>query len=69
MNPSPSDLDAVGLALEVARAGPAEEVPIGAVVLDPAGRVIGTGSNERVTLAMTPYIAEARRTVNAASRH
>jgi tRNA(adenine34) deaminase len=46
---SASDADAVGLALDVARTAPATEVPIGAVVLDPSGRVIGTGHNERET--------------------
>ena len=51
MNPSSADLHAIGLALEVARAAPADEVPIGAVVLDPAGRVLGRGFNERETRA------------------
>ena len=43
------DLDAVGLALDAARAADPSEVPIGAVVLDPTGRVIATGANERET--------------------
>jgi tRNA(adenine34) deaminase len=43
------DLDAIGLALEAARAADPAEVPIGAVVLDPTGRVIATGANERET--------------------
>jgi len=47
LNPSAADLDAIGLALEAARATPADDVPIGAVVLDPSGRVLGTGFNER----------------------
>ena len=51
MNPSDSDAAAVGLALDVARRAPADEVPIGAVVLDPSGAVIGSGFNERVTHA------------------
>jgi len=51
VNPSASDLDAVALALDVARATPPDEVPVGAVVLDPSGRVIGSGFNERVTAA------------------
>ncbi len=43
-----TDVDAVRLALrEARRAGEAGEVPIGAVVLDPSGEVIGVGCNER----------------------
>jgi tRNA(adenine34) deaminase len=49
--PSSADLNAVGLALDVARAAPPGEVPVGAVVLDAAGVVIGTGHNERETAA------------------
>jgi len=46
-----SDADAIGMALqEAGRADPAE-VPIGAVVLDPSGRVVATGHNERETAA------------------
>lgn len=42
------DVDAVGAALDVARAALAHgEVPIGAVVLDPSGAVIATAHNER----------------------
>jgi tRNA(adenine34) deaminase len=41
------DEDAIGLALEAARAADPSEVPIGAVVLDPSGRLIATGHNER----------------------
>jgi tRNA(adenine34) deaminase len=37
------------LALEAARAAGPDEIPVGAVVLDPAGRVLATGHNERVT--------------------
>src|SRR3954454_12275034 len=49
--PPRSDADAIGMALqEAGRADPAE-VPIGAVVLDPSGRVIGTGHNEREAAA------------------
>ncbi len=44
----PADADAVRLALDQARLALARgEVPIGAVVLDPAGRVIASGHNER----------------------
>jgi tRNA(adenine34) deaminase len=45
--PRRSDADAVGLALDEARRGDPAEVPIGAVVLDPFGRVLATGHNER----------------------
>ena len=42
------DADAIGAALEVARAaGGVGEIPVGAVVLDPAGRVIAAAHNER----------------------
>lgn len=42
------DVDAVGAALEVARAALENgEVPIGAVVLDPSGAVIARAHNER----------------------
>jgi tRNA(adenine34) deaminase len=45
--PAASDADAIGLALELAgRAGP-DEIPVGAVVLDASGQVIGAGWNER----------------------
>lgn len=48
MKPTAADEAAVRRALgEAARALPAGDVPIGAVVLDPAGRVIGTGHNRR----------------------
>jgi tRNA(adenine34) deaminase len=48
VQPRPSDVDAVRLALDEARrALAAGEVPIGAVVLSPDGVVLGTGSNER----------------------
>jgi tRNA(adenine34) deaminase len=49
--PRRSDADAVGLALDEARRGDPAEVPIGAVVLDPSGRVLATGRNERETAA------------------
>ena len=43
-----SDVAAMRLALDAARAIPADgDVPIGAVVLSPAGDVIATGHNER----------------------
>ncbi len=51
MIPRRSDADAIGLALEEARRADPSEVPIGAVVLDPSGRVLGTGHNERETAA------------------
>jgi tRNA(adenine34) deaminase len=38
---------AMRLALEQAAAGPAAEVPVGAVVLDQAGSVLGSGHNRR----------------------
>jgi tRNA(adenine34) deaminase len=45
---SPSDAAAVGLALDVARAALGyDEVPVGAVVLDPAGQVIAAAHNAR----------------------
>lgn len=48
MQVRPEDVAAVRLAVEEARrAREAGEVPIGAVVLDPSGAVIGTGRNER----------------------
>ena len=48
MQPRPLDVDAVRRALhEARRALAADEVPIGAVVLDPAGELIGVGRNER----------------------
>ena len=48
MQPRHSDVDAVRRALDLAReAGGRGEVPIGAVVVDEAGVVIGSGSNER----------------------
>jgi tRNA(adenine34) deaminase len=51
VTPSAADLTAVGLALEAARATPADEVPVGAVVLDPAGQVLASAHNERVAAA------------------
>ena len=43
-----TDEAAVGLALEIARgASVFDDVPVGAVVLDPSGRVIGSAHNER----------------------
>jgi tRNA(adenine34) deaminase len=43
-----SDADAVALALDVARASVgSDEVPVGAVVLDQAGTVIGSSANAR----------------------
>jgi tRNA(adenine34) deaminase len=48
VQPRPQDVDAVRRALhEARRALDAGEVPIGAVVLDPDGALIGVGSNER----------------------
>jgi tRNA(adenine34) deaminase len=48
VQPRPHDVDAVRRALDEARAASdAGEVPIGAVVLDADGVVIGTGRNER----------------------
>jgi tRNA(adenine34) deaminase len=48
VQPRPQDVDAVRRALhEAHRALDSGEVPIGAVVLDPVGEVIGTGRNER----------------------
>lgn len=48
MDPTAADEAAVRRALvEAGRAMPTGDVPIGAVVLDPAGRVIGTGHNRR----------------------
>ena len=46
------DAAAIGHALEVARsAADSDEIPVGAVVLDPAGRIIATAHNERVDRA------------------
>jgi len=47
LNFTASDLAALGLALEVAGSTPAEDVPIGAVVLSPSGDVIASATNER----------------------
>jgi tRNA(adenine34) deaminase len=48
VEPTADDEAAVRRALaEAGRALPAGDVPIGAVVLDPAGRVIGAGHNRR----------------------
>ena len=48
MQVRPDDVDAVRRALdEAARAAESGEVPIGAVVVDATGAVIGTGRNER----------------------
>jgi tRNA(adenine34) deaminase len=45
---TPADESAVRRALDVARAmGDSPDVPIGAVVLDPSGTVIGVGANTR----------------------
>jgi tRNA(adenine34) deaminase len=45
---SPQDDAGIALALEQARLAPASgDVPVGAVVLDPDGRVLGSGRNER----------------------
>jgi tRNA(adenine34) deaminase len=49
VTPADSDAAALGLALDAARAAGPEEVPVGAVVLDAAGRVVATGANERET--------------------
>ena len=47
MKPSAADQNAIGAALDLAgRAGP-DEVPVGAVVLDPSGRVVASAHNER----------------------
>jgi Cytosine/adenosine deaminases len=46
------DVDAIGHALEVARAAAdSDEIPVGAVVLDAAGRVVAAAHNERVDRA------------------
>jgi tRNA(adenine34) deaminase len=43
-----ADFDAMGVALDLARtAAKLDEVPVGAVVLDPAGKVMSSGYNER----------------------
>ena len=48
VQPRPADVDAVRRALhEALIAGASGEVPIGAVVLDPSGALIGAGRNER----------------------
>ena len=48
MHPRPQDVDAVRRALDEARrAAGSGEVPIGAVVVDATGAVLGTGRNER----------------------
>ncbi len=48
VKPSPADEAAIRLALaEAVRALPDRDVPIGAVVLDPSGAVLGTGFNRR----------------------
>ena len=48
VQPRPADVDAVRRALDEARAAAAlGEVPIGAVVVDASGAVIGAGRNER----------------------
>jgi tRNA(adenine34) deaminase len=45
-----SDVAAMGLALDLAaRAAALGEIPVGAVVLDAAGAVLGAGANERET--------------------
>lgn len=46
MKPTAADVEAMGLALAEARLS-GDDVPIGAVVLDASGRVIGRGHNER----------------------
>ena len=46
MTARPEDLIALALT-EAAAAGRAGEIPIGAVVLDPSGRIVGRGGNER----------------------
>ena len=48
MNPEPRDLDAMDRALALAReAAAVGEIPVGAVVVDAAGRVVGEGRNLR----------------------
>ena len=48
MNPNSSDIALVRRALVLAEeAGAAGEVPVGALVVDPAGAVIGSGRNRR----------------------
>lgn len=48
MQPGTGDLAAMHAALQVARlAGRSADVPVGAVVLDPGGTVIGQGQNQR----------------------
>jgi tRNA(adenine34) deaminase len=48
VKPTPADAAAMRLALDVARGALAsDDVPVGAVVLDPAGAVIGSAHNRR----------------------
>lgn len=48
MKPTRADESAIRAALEVALAAPATgDVPIGALVLDPTGAIIGSGANRR----------------------
>lgn len=46
--PLPSEIKAMGLALHEAQlAAEAGEIPVGAILLDPNGQVLGTGRNSR----------------------
>jgi tRNA(adenine34) deaminase len=57
--PSPTDADLMRQALDLAVAAAAEgDVPVGAVVVDAAGTVIGTGRNPRERDADPPGHAE-----------
>lgn len=63
-----SDLDAMHAALALAReAGEAGEVPIGAVVLNASGNVVGFGRNEREASADPTAHAEVMALRSAAS--
>ena len=47
--PEPEEQDAalIGRALEVAATTPGQDIPVGAVVLDPAGRELAVATNRR----------------------
>jgi tRNA(adenine34) deaminase len=68
--PVPAEFDqAMRLALaEARRAGEAGDVPVGAVVLDAAGQIIGTGHNERELAADPTAHAEVVALRRAAAR-
>jgi tRNA(adenine34) deaminase len=51
VNPSAADLQAMGWALDEARlCASSADVPVGAVVVDPDGQVLGRGHNQRESL-------------------